>query len=355
MSGSAAARHYGYSSARAKAMGSELIARKAMQEIINAKDVSTMIQILYQGEFKKDIEEFGGLEIKNDLIDFALSRNLAKSVVKLIQISPTTERKLMRAIAGKWELYNVKLAMEAKNRKQSYEEIAKYVIDYGRYDATVIKEAMREETIEGMLNKFMLNSPYAEILRSALETYKKSRSTFDAVAEIDKSYYKLLGNVIIGLRVVHNESARIIKMEIDMKNILLLIKAKRLGIKFQAFGSSLIESGNLSMQELEQLYNSSKDVESLTSQVKIYDLKSATDIYKNSDTKHLLVFEIGMKNSIFNSSVSLLRHSILSFGAILAYAYMKEIEIYTLRIAINSRLYGLTKEETQRLMVWKAE
>ncbi|EQD26669.1 hypothetical protein B1B_19501, partial [mine drainage metagenome] len=78
IAGSAAAMHYGYSSARVKAMESRLIGKKTMQEIINAKDASTIIAILFQGDYKKDLEEFGGLEIKGELIDFALSKNFDK-------------------------------------------------------------------------------------------------------------------------------------------------------------------------------------------------------------------------------------------------------------------------------------
>ena len=336
-------------------MESQLIDNKTMQEVMNAKDISTILSILFQREFKKDIEEFGGLEIKHELIDFALSKNLARSVSKLVQISPTTERKWMRAIVGKWDLYNAKLAIEARGNKLGYERIASQIIDYGIYNAVAIKEVMREESIEGMLAKLMINSPYADILRDGAEVYKKGHNVLLAIAEIDKSYYKMLGSTIMGLRVVQNEAARVVKMEIDMKNILFAIKAKRSGFKFQEIGASMIGSGNISVSEIEQMYNGSKDIESFVSQIKAYDLKTALDVYKNNKAKQLLTFEIGLKNAIFERSTKLLNHSILSFGAILAYAYMKEIEIYTLRIIINGRLYGLSREEMQRLIVWKNE
>ncbi len=347
--------HYGYSSARVKAMESKLIAKKQMQEIINAKDASTIISILFQGDFKKDLEEFGGLEIKSELIDFALSKNLGKNVTKLVQIAPSTEKKLIRAIAGKWNIYNVKIAIEGKERRMSFDQIARYIVDYGRYDSAFIKEAMREDTIDGMLAKFMINSPYAGILKDGQDAYKKSKSGIDAVAAIDKSYYKLLGNVIIGLRIVDNSAARIVKMDIDMKNLIYMIKAKRAAFKFADIQPNLIESGNMPVSELEQVYNGSRDIESMVAQAKLYDMKDAIDVYKSGKSRQLLVFEIGIRNSIFSSSMKLLNHSILSFGAILAYSYMKEIEIFTLRILINSKMYGLSKEETSRLIVWKNE
>lgn len=347
--------HYGYSSARVKAMESRLIGKKTMQEIINAKDASTIIAILFQGDYKKDLEEFGGLEIKGELIDFALSKNFAKNVAKLIQVSPTTERKLMRAIEGKWDLYNVKTAIEAKDRKLSYDAIARYLIDYGIYDLTFIKDLMREESIEGMLNKCMINSPYRDILKESLESYKKSKSAVDAVTAIDKNYYKHLGSIIISLRVIDNSSARIIKMDIDMKNILLMIKAKRLGAKFSDIAAGMIESGSIPVSELEQIYTGSKDIPTMVMQIKQYDLKPAADLFRSGKSNQLLLFEIGLRNSIFENSMRLLNHSILSFGSILAYSYMKEIEVFTLRVLINSKMYGLSKEETSRLIVWKSE
>ena len=253
----------------------------------------------------------------------------------------------MRSIEGKWDLYNIKVAIEAKDRGTSYDAIARYLIDYGIYDSAFIKELMREESIEGMMGKCMINSPYRDILREALESYKKTRSGVDAVAAIDKYYYKTLGSVIIGLRVVDNSAARIIKMDIDMRNIILMIKAKRAGFKFSDISGSVIDGGNISVGELDQIYNGSKDITSMALQIKQYDLKAAADAYREGKSNQLLLFEIGLRNSIFNKSMSLLNHSILSFGAILAYAYMKEIELFTLRVLINSKMYGLGREETR--------
>ena len=111
---------YGYSNARVKAMESFLIDGRQMEEIMKAKDTGAIIAILYQMDYRQDLEEFGGTSIKEELIDFALSKNLARRLGKLVDISPTTDRKLMRSIVGKWDLSNIKLAIEAKGRKASY-------------------------------------------------------------------------------------------------------------------------------------------------------------------------------------------------------------------------------------------
>jgi vacuolar-type H+-ATPase subunit C/Vma6 len=244
----------------------------------------------------------------------------------------------------------VKVCLEAKDRRQPYEVIARYIIDYGIYDAQAVKEIMREESVEGMLNKFMLNSPYRAILREALEEYKRTRSSADAIAAVDRLYYKMLGNVIIGLRAVDNSSARIVKMDIDLKNMLLLIKAKRVGAKFSEIANGVIAQGNMPVNELESIYSNSKDIEAMAAQFKQYDLKDALESYRSGKPGKLLSFEISLRNNVFMQSRRMLNHSMLSFGAMLAYAYMKEIEIFTLRIIINSRLYGLGREDTAKLI-----
>ena len=141
--GSKAARRYGYSSARVKAMQSRLLSKKSIDDITNAKDIDSVVSILFNSEFKHDLEEFGGLEIRSEMIDFALSKNMAKNITKLILIAPATERKIVRSIVGKWALYNIKLAMEAKDKKKYFDSIARYIVDIGRYDSSAIKEAMR--------------------------------------------------------------------------------------------------------------------------------------------------------------------------------------------------------------------
>ncbi len=353
LAGYSAASVYGYSSARVKAMEAKLLDRSTMQNILNAKDPSTILSILFQTEYKKSISEYGGLNIKTELIDFALSKNLAENVGKLVTITPTTQRKITRALVGKWDLYNVRLALEAKDRRVGYDAISSQVIDYGPYNAAFIKEVLREETIEGMLAKFLINSPYVDILQGALETYRKSKSMVETVARMDELYYDALESVLLSLKNLHYESGMILKMDIDMKNVMMLLRAKKAALKFADVASSLIDRGSMDKKTLESIFNGSADVEAMVGQIKNFDLKEALAVYKTS--KRMLAFEIGMRNTIFVTSLALLKHSILSYGTIVGYIYLKEIEIFTLRILIKAKFYGLSKEEIARLMVWRAE
>ena len=300
-------------------MESFLLDGRQMEEIMKAKDTGAIIALLYQMDYRQDLEEFGGTSIKEELIDFALSKNLARRLGKLVDISPTTDRKLMRSIVSKWDLSNIKLAIEAKGRKASYESISKYVVDEGRYNRQIIKEAMSEESVEALISKLMINSPYTAILRSAAEEYKKRKRAVDAVNAIDIGYYSVLGSTVSKLRTVHPQSSRMLKISIDVRNLMLLIKAKRVSMKFTEIEPLIAEHGTIAKEELSKMYEGSKDLESFVESIKIADMQNALEVYRKSKNKELLSFEIALRNAMLKDSVSLLGHSVLSFGSILAY------------------------------------
>ncbi len=345
---------YAYSSARVKAMESKLIGRETMKSIIDAKDAHAIISILVNTDYRKNLEEFGGIDLETGMIDFALSKNLASNVGKLITITPMEEKGLIRTVLGKWDLYNVKLAIDAKSRGLGFSEIEEYIIDYGPYNISSMKEMFREATTEGLISSLSINSPYRQILAEALEFYRKSKNAKETNDLIDRLYYNKLGLSIPIIMNRSHESAYLIKLDIDMRNIIQLIRSKHYGMSFQAISNYLIKNGTISIPDIQSIYESAKDVEEIVKSIKVFDLSKELEDYKKDKAKRLFVFEIGMRNSILAKSMNLLRHAVLSFGTIIAYAYIKEIEVTTLRILLRGKHYGLSQEELSRLIVWRS-
>lgn len=344
---------YAYSTARVKAMESKLISKEEMKGIVQAKDIGTILSMLVQTDYKKSLEEFGGVNIRSNIIDFALSKNLALNVGKLITITPMEEKSIIRSIVGKWDIYNAEIAIEAKTSGKRFEEISKYIIDYGPYNLNVIKEVMNEASVEGLIERLMINSPYKDMLYEALEHFRKNKDAVEANMLIDKLYYSKLGMLMPRIRNVSPESAFVVKLDIDMRNLLLMIRAKKYNIKFSDIENNFIRNGSLSVEELQSLYESAKDVYDIAKNAEVFDLSEAAEMYKSSRNMHLFGFEMAMRNQILSKSMTLLKHALLSFGAIVAYAYIKEIEVFTLRILINGRNYQLSQEEISKMIVWK--
>ncbi len=341
---------YGYSNTRAKVMEAKLLGRQTMQAIVAAPDRGAVISLLIQTDYGKALTEFGGLGIRNSMIDFALSRNMAERLGRFVDIAPKEDRAIIRSLTGKLELSNVKLAIEAKERGLPYESIAQYVVDYGRYNATAIKETMRESNVVEMLRRLEKNSPYSRIMADAIKAYESSGDAVAAAAAIDLGYYGMLENAITRLLEIKDPSVSIIRMDIDMKNLLTLIRGKARGMPFQEIQGSLIPRGGMDANVMRNLYSNSENISAIASKAGSFDLKQAEEQYRES--KQLILFEIAMRNQLFNKSLKMLRHAVLSFSALLAYVYLKETEIFALRILVKSKIYGLSKDETSKLITW---
>lgn len=353
MPGYKAAVKYGYANARVKAMEAKLISTTIMHEIASAKEVSSMLSILSHTDYEESMAEFGGIAIKSSLIDFALSKNLAQRVGKLVQIAPQGDKETVRAIVGKWDLYNAKLLIEAKDRHISFAEIDSNIIDYGTFGRHVIKEAMNEDSVETALSRLIVLAPseFSGMLQNAIGAYKIRKKALDAVESLDVDYYKLLGKTALQIGSTDLNAARIVKMDIDMRNLLTLAKAKRVNLRYAEVDGMIIDNGTVSRNSAKAAYEGSKGVQDLVTKFGVFEL--ADEVAQYEKDRRLLHLEVGMKNQMLRHSISLLRHSVLSLAGVIAYVYLKEIEVSTLRILLKGKQFGLSEDDVSKMMIWK--
>jgi V/A-type H+-transporting ATPase subunit C len=342
---------YGYSSTRTKAMESKLIDVQTMKSIADARDIDSILAILFQTDYNASIIKFGGQQISNTMLDFAISDNMTSRVNKLVEITPKDDKHILRKLIARWDLNNVKMALEAVDRKTPFDSISMYIISSGEFGQPVIKDIVKSENIDVAFAKLIHNRQYRGIMTKAYAAYKKNRNIMDAIAAIDAEHYRELGELALELQKgKHEKPALLLKLDIDMRNIITLLRAKRNGMKIADVSARLIKNGSVETRILTKIYNGSDDVASFASKITVFDLKNAIESYKGNG--QMLSFEISMRNQIFNISDRMLRSSVLSLGVLVDYVYLKEIEVFTLRALIKSKEYGLSKEEITRLVVW---
>ncbi len=332
-------------------MMSYLISKQKLQSMITAKDMSSLLSILNQTNYSKMISNYGGNNLNNSLIDFALSEDLAKSMASVMRLTPNSDKTILKGIIGRWDLHNIKIAIEAKASNSSYEKISSYVIDYGEHNKLAVKEIMKEDSIEHILQRFMINSKYSSILQEALNTYSKTKKVSDVINKINLLYYKSLSKSMRQLSTNGEVATRIIRLEIDMRNILTLIRGRAVLLDFSQIQEAIIENGNLTDDELKKIFTSSDSMESMISKITLFDLKSALSQYKK--TKRIIGFEISMRSSISKLALKILTNSVLSLTTVIAYVYLKEIELSVLRALIKSKEYNLNSDELSELIIWK--
>ncbi|MGC8671624.1 MAG: V-type ATPase subunit [Candidatus Micrarchaeia archaeon] len=333
---------YGYSNTRVKGMEAKLLDPATLQRISKASSMSEIMALLYETDYKQSLTEFGGLNAKAALIDFAINKNLAEHMETLVKITPKDEQSLMRILVARWDLYNVKLAIEAKSRGNAFESIATYLIDRGPFNSELIKQALEKKTIDELFDFLRQNSPkeYIEILQKAKGAYVSEKSALASANEIDKGMYKLLADASEKMMKRHHNAAKIAKMQIDMQNIITAIRAKLAGKAYSQMSQDIIDKGNITKQEFAKAYGE-RDLQSMLSALSLRLQGSAEELTK---------LEINLKRQMLNKSLRIVRNSVLSFATLAAYIYMKELEVISLRLAIKAKQYGIGEEELEQML-----
>jgi len=340
---------YGYSNARVKAMESRLIGKDAIERMAKSKGIDELIAMLYETEYKKSMIEFGGMSIKEAMLDAAISKNMAENVAKLVAITPKDEKELVRAVVSEWDFYNIVLLAEALDRKMRFEAIESKIIDYGPFNKQAIREAMKKESIESALAYLASIAPftYRHAISQGIEAYKREKSTLALLNELEHERYLMLASAVKKIRNIDWSVAKVLRLDIDMHNIVEILIGRSEGIEFEKLKGQLVEGGMLDMKRLSDAYNASS-IEEMFKNIREFDISKSLALYEKD---HRLVhIEIGMAQHIQAMSAKLLRHRVLSFATIIAYVYLKKSEITKLKVIAGSKRYPLTAEEVEEMI-----
>ena len=347
------AKLYGYSNARVKAMKSRLVGRSVLNEILKTENIPTILARLLQTDYKSYIEEYGDISQRAELVDIALNKSLVVNLEKLVRIAPKRDTKIMEHLVGVWDIYNIKLVLYAKLMNKDFKYLSRYLVGTKNFDEPFVKEALGEQDFYAAATRLTGIRSYRDEIRAGVEAYRRTGNITEVNAAIDKVFFEGLGDAIQTIRKRSPNAAKLVSFDIEMRNILTLLRAKKSNLKPSDVAGLIIGNGVTHPAQLMKIYEGSSDLKELIGSVKSFDLKKAMDAYQAEKGKEMLLFEISMRGSMFKKAISVLHSTVLNFGVLVGYFYLKEIEVFTLRIYIIGRMHGLTSDEISGMTEWQ--
>ncbi|MGC8571698.1 MAG: V-type ATPase subunit [Candidatus Micrarchaeia archaeon] len=342
--------HYSYSNTRVKAMKSKLLNKEILDDIARLNNIPQILAVLLKTDYKENIEKYGNIEIETEMIDYSLNQSLSDAAEKLVRITPNPEKTIIESIVSKWDMYNIKLIIHAKATNKSYEEIKQLIIKSKKIPDFAIKEALNQNSFYDTINELSSIIPYKKLLTTVNEVYKKTSDIVKVEDTVDKYFFDEYSKIVPLIEKESKESAKIIKLDIEIRNILMLIRAKKYDLDEAKLKELLTQNGVTSINNLIELYKASKNFKELIEGITTFNL---ADIYKKYENPSLFDLEIYMKKIFFKKINSLIAHSVLSIGAIIEFYYLKDFEISILRALINSKKYNLKDGEIMEMIEWR--
>ena len=126
---------YIYVSTRLRVRKAKLLAPEEYQRMLNMS-LPEIIRLIGETEYQKEVDELGTSFEGIDLIEVALSWNLAKEYQRVIDLAPGALKEFTMAYLRRWDIYNVLTILRGKMQGLKEGKITR--TDYLREDAPFI-------------------------------------------------------------------------------------------------------------------------------------------------------------------------------------------------------------------------
>jgi V/A-type H+-transporting ATPase subunit C len=331
-------RRYAYANARVKAMKSRLIPRSRMRELVDVKSASEVAAVLEQFEYKEELLELGLRHRGADLVEFALSRNLAKAGRKLLRIMPERDKPVLASLLRKWDMHNLKTIIAGKHLRKGADAIEPFLVAAGELSAALLARLLEQPDVASVIAA-LAGTEYAKRLQPLADAYASGKSVLPLLNALDAQYYEMLSAEALGISDTHAKA--LLENEIDAKNVMSIMRAKANGVPADVAEEWLVAGGSLGAGALKNLLAMGSVLEVAEAVEARFNMEKELERYKTDAS--LAHFEAAMEKSIAERGARALATSCLSICAVLGYLYLKEIEVGNIRKIVRAKEFALPR------------
>lgn len=349
---------YSSSFGRLKSLSTNFISSNILQTLVHAKDVSEMTRILEPTWYGPEIERAASLYSPPELLEVALNRHIVEINKIALESTPFSGREAIRAYLLKWDIHNIELILSSKIIGRAITETEPFLVSSRNFPAGIsagnishdeMKIILSQAGVDGVVNH-LVKYRYGPILMQHLDTYQKTGDLGPMMADLISYYYTTL---IESLRFFQGDEGVIrdlFRVQIDKRNILSLLKGKDSELDRELISKHLIKGGNISRDDLFDIFGS-KSIEEFVGKVqKQYNL---TDLLKDtySKTHSLIDFEVAFDKFISKSYLKRLKNIPLSLGSIFHFIITAEYEWDNIKRIAYGKRYDLSIERITSMLV----
>jgi V/A-type H+-transporting ATPase subunit C len=194
-----------------------------------------IVQFLEETTYKREIDELAASESGVALVEHAIHRNFWRSVEKIRAISDENVRFLIDVYVWRNDIENIKTIVRAKRRGETYERIRTLLFP-GTFTKDELAELYRGANVEEILAH--LDLPF---VTNAVQTYTE-RGLAGVETMMTHGYYSLTHRVARRIPDERDLFREFLLLEIDIVNIMTVLKLKRHGEKPDTILAALIDA-----------------------------------------------------------------------------------------------------------------
>ena len=341
---------------RIKVYQTEFLSEDFLKRLVDSANIEEISSHLYTTFYRQDMDLFSALNKGIDLLNMAINHRLIVRNKVSLFASPTPGRETIRAYLSKWDIENIKSVISSKYMGYEIRETENFLISFRDVPIGLFGGAMTHDDFKGLLSLGTIEDivnrlsgfGYGQDIMQQMDRYRKSGDISILLSALDKHYYNRLYDSLKFYNGDEGPLRRFISEEIDVRNIMVVLKAVDMGVEFERIKEALISLGNISVTELQDIYSSGM-IEQSAEKLKRHYPRTEEALKQYEETKRLEVFEGLIRTELYNKYTGIFSQQSLSVGSTFNFIMKSERERERLRSIIFGKNYGLSGESIRSL------
>ena len=340
---------YIYSSTRMRVRKTKLIRHEEYMRMLNMS-LPEIIHAIEETEYKAEIDELASSFSGLDLIEEALSWNLAKEAQNVLKIVPGVIKKFTASYQQHWDIYNVLTILRGKTQGVRAGKIKEVLIPAGSLDRAILDRLLTEDSLERIVEGLSSWSLYP-ILEQEFPAAMEEGTFGDLENELYKAYYAyILKETESGVK-GGKPFRSYLKLEIDLQNIKTVIRLYKGNVRV-GVRNLMIEGGSFSVDELVHMASSESMEEVLEGIRKRYPEGPIGEMMNSADkSMPLHEMENALTRVMLDQMDRISKRYPFSIYPTLVYLKRKRYEVANLRAIARGKESGLPGETIAKFLV----
>jgi V/A-type H+-transporting ATPase subunit C len=340
---------YPYVCTRLRVRKAKLLPREDYLRILNM-GLPEIARFIEETQYKQEIDELAGSFQGIDLIEIALSWNLAKEYQNILKITPGVLKEFTRAYLSRFDIQNVLTILRGKMQGVPAGRIKEILVPAGELDSRFLDRLLDESLPDNIIGALRGSKLYSIVARE-YPAAAEHGSLSQMENELYKQFYaNLMEDAASGVK-GGRQFLEYIRLDIDITNIKNLFRFRSDQLE-EDIGDMMIPGSTFSIRELQRLdgiENQDEFIDALMAKIRTKPLLEVLDKLRGDHSVRdaeieLIRFQLDQMDRLSK------RHP-FSIHPVLAYLERKKYEVINLRAVARGKEADLPPERIREYLV----
>jgi len=332
--------------------------KESFAPLVGAKDIVEVTKLLETTPYGPEIAQSAASYQGAPLLELAINHILVARNRLAYESTPFAGRALVAAYLRRWDIQNIAIILSAKAQGRSVGETETALISSRDIPAGLVAGTMTLDDFRLVLQQPTLDAVaqalvkfgYGGALLPRMEAYNRTHDIFPLLSALDRFYYE---DLLASARFYQGDEwvvRLLIQSEIDVRNALLLLKGKEVGLPVEVVQDRFLEGGALARSGVPELYGGRSVAEVVAAlEPKFPALPEGDEVYKTG--RSLAGYEAALVRERSVRELKRLRAYPLSAAIVFSFLLLAELERSDLRRIVYGKLYGVGPADIERELV----